>query len=246
MSKRALAIDLIVLLAVWFVAAEALDLRMLPSPLQVLEVFWSELTEGKLGMHLLISTRRILISTALGVALAAPLAIVAAQLQLLDRFLTPLMYFLYPVPKVVFLPVILVFLGLTDTSRVFLITLIIFFQVYVIVRDAAGQVRPETLDSVYSLGASRWHMLRYVYIPVTIPAIMTALKISAGTAIAVLFIAESFATTTGLGYYIMIESWGRVAYANMYAGILAISLLGSILFLVTSFLERRLGRWRER
>lgn len=56
MSKRALAIDLIVLLAVWFVAAEALDLRMLPSPLQVLEVFWSELTEGKLGMHLLIST----------------------------------------------------------------------------------------------------------------------------------------------------------------------------------------------
>lgn len=156
------------------------------------------------------------------------------------------MYFLYPVPKVVFLPVILVFLGLTDTSRVFLITLIIFFQVYVIVRDAAGQVRPETLDSVYSLGASRWHMLRYVYIPVTIPAIMTALKISAGTAIAVLFIAESFATTTGLGYYIMIESWGRVAYANMYAGILAISLLGSILFLVTSFLERRLGRWRER
>src|SRR5690606_31318667 len=97
MSKRALAIDLIVLLAVWFVAAEALDLRMLPSPLQVLEVFWSELTEGKLGMHLLISTRRILISTALGVALAAPLAIVAAQLQLLDRFLTPLMYFLYPV-----------------------------------------------------------------------------------------------------------------------------------------------------
>lgn len=245
MSKRALIIDLIALVVLWFIASQTLDMAALPSPLRVLEVFWSELTTGKLGMHVLISTRRILISTALGVLLAAPVAILTAQFRTLDRFVTPLMYFLYPVPKVVFLPVILIFLGLTDTARVFLITLIIFFQVYVIVRDAAGQVRPETLDSVYSLGASRRQLLRYVYFPIAIPAIMTALKISAGTAIAVLFIAESFATQTGLGYYIMIESWGRVAYANMYAGILAISLLGLLLFTVTSYLERRLGRWRQ-
>lgn len=243
-SKRALVIDIIVLLLVWFAAAEILKQNALPSPVRVLQVFVDELVNGELGEHTLISARRVLVSTLLGVALAAPVAILTAQVRVLDRYLTPFMYFLYPVPKVVFLPVILIFLGLTDTARVFLITLIIFFQVFVIVRDAAAQVRPETLDSVYSLGAKRWHLLRYVYIPVSVPAIMTGVKISAGTAIAVLFIAESFATTTGLGYYIMIESWGRVAYAHMYAGILAISLLGLALFAVTSWLERRLGRWQ--
>ena len=132
-----------------------------------------------------------------------------------------------------------------DESRIFLITLIIFFQVFVIIRDAAAQVPPETLESLSSLGAGRWHALRYIYIPVSIPAVMTALKISAGTAIAVLFIAETFAGSSGLGYYI-VNQWNRFAYDKMYAGILAMSLLGLGLFGVFAGLERSLTRWQRK
>jgi NitT/TauT family transport system permease protein len=67
--------------------------------------------------------------------------------------------------------------------------------------------------------------------------------VSIGTAIAVLFFAESFATTSGLGYYIIVETWGRLAYAEMYAGVVAMSLLGLILYFVVGRLESRLCPW---
>lgn len=239
-----LLLDLALLLLLWHAAAAALNASFLPAPLTVLERFAAELRDGGLWTHTLVSARRVGVSIALGTALAVPLAVLAAQSRPLDRFVTPLLYFTYPAPKVVFLPLIVIFLGLGDESKIFLIGLIIFFQVYVIVRDAAGQVRPETLESINALGANRWHRLRYVYVPVSLPAVMTALKVSAGTAIAVLFIAETIGTTTGLGYYIM-NAWGRFAYPSLYAGILAMSLLGLGLFVLFDLLEKRLTRWQR-
>jgi ABC-type nitrate/sulfonate/bicarbonate transport system permease component len=76
-----------------------------------------------------------------------------------------------------------------------------------------------------------------------VPAALTALRVSVGTAIAVLFFAESFATTSGLGYYIINDSWGRLAYPEMYAGVLAMSLLGLVLYFLIDRLERRLAPW---
>ena len=101
-------------------------------------------------------------------------------------------------------------------------------------------LRPELLYSVRSLGAGRRALFRFVYLPATLPAALTALRVSIGTAIAVLFFAESFATTSGLGYYIIVESWGRLAYPEMYAGVMAMSLLGLLLYLIVDRLERRL------
>lgn len=239
-----LLVSLGLLLLAWHAAAVTVNATFLPAPLDVLARFVEELTGGSLWTHTLVSARRVAVSVLVGTALAVPLAVLAAQVRLLDRFVTPLLYFTYPAPKVVFLPLIIVFLGLGDESKIFLIGLIIFFQVFVIVRDAAVQVRPETLESINALGANAWHRLRYVYLPVSLPAVMTALKVSAGTAIAVLFIAETIGTTTGLGYYIM-NAWGRYAYTSLYAGILAMSLLGLALFVLFDILEKRLTRWQK-
>ncbi len=239
-----LIFDFALLLVLWHVAAIQLDERFLPTPLAVMETFAEEM-QGDLIDEFWTSAYRVIVSVGISIAIAAPLAILTAQFRLFDRFLTPLAYFLYPAPKVVFLPLIITILGLGDESRIFLITLILTFQVFVIIRDAANQVAPETLESISSLGARHWHMLRYVYIPVSVPAMMTALKISAGTAIAVLFIAETIAGRTGLGYYIVNE-WNRFDYPAMYAGILAMSLLGLLLFLVFWLLEWWLTRWQRK
>jgi len=74
------------------------------------------------------------------------------------------------------------------------------------------------------------------------PKIMTALRISIGTAIAVLFFAESFATTSGLGYLI-IDSWSRADYRMMYAAITTMALLGFMLYVIVENVERRVCRW---
>jgi NitT/TauT family transport system permease protein len=115
----------------------------------------------------------------------------------------------------------------------------------VVVRDEAAELRPELILSVRSIGAGRRALFRFVYFPATIPAVLTALRISVGTAVAVLFFAESFATTSGLGYYILVESWGALRYPEMYAGVLAMSLLGLLLYFVIDGLDRWLVPWRE-
>jgi NitT/TauT family transport system permease protein len=143
------------------------------------------------------------------------------------------------------LPVILVLLGSGDVSKIFIIALILFFQILVVVRDAAADLRPELVFSVRSLGAGRRALYRYVYFPAVIPAVLTALRVSVGTAVAVLFIAESFATTSGLGYYIIIEAWGALRYPEMFAGVLGLSTLGLILYFAIDALDRRLCPWRE-
>jgi len=86
-------------------------------------------------------------------------------------------------------------------------------------------------------------IFRFVYLPACLPAVLTSLRVGIGTAIAVLFFAESFATTSGLGYYIIVETWGRLAYPEMYAGVLAMSLLGLALYFAVNSLEQRMCPW---
>ncbi|MBW2142446.1 MAG: ABC transporter permease subunit, partial [Deltaproteobacteria bacterium] len=95
-----------------------------------------------------------------------------------------------------------------------------------VVRDEAANLRPELLISVRSLGAGRRALFKYVYFPATMPAVLTAIRVSVGTAIAVLFITEQSLTTYGLGYYIVVETYQVLLYPEMYSGILAMGLLG--------------------
>ena len=242
MSRRGLACTGLGLLILWQLGHWALHTNVLPSPLAVGEAFLAQLPRG-LGWHVLVSAGRVLAAIALAVPTAAPLGILIGQNQRWNQVLSPAIYLTYPVPKIVLLPIIMLFLGIGDPAKVFLIWLVLFYQMLVVVRDASSAVRPELVQSVYSLGASRWQLVRYVYFPACTPAILTSLRVTTGTAIAVLFISESFATVSGLGYFIMVEAWGRMAYPEMYAGVVAMSLLGLSIYYVLDQLEKRACEW---
>ncbi len=242
MSRRAVLLAIAILLLLWQAAALLISQAILPGPLAVAAVVPREVSRG-LAWHTAVSAYRVLAGIALATLTAAPLGLVAGQSRRLDAILSPAVYLTYPVPKIVFLPLAMLFLGIGDLPKIFLIWLILFFQVLVVVRDASQGVRPETVYSVRSLGARRRHLLRYVYLPACLPAILTALRVSTGTAIAVLFFAESFATQAGLGYYIIVETWGRMAYPEMYAGVIAMSVLGMALYVALDQLEQRLCAW---
>jgi len=242
MRRRELLLATLSLLLAWQLLAWLLRSEVLPGPLAVAQVFGKELQRG-LGRHFLVSGWRVISSIAVATILAVPAGLALGQSKRLDRLFAPLIYILYPVPKIVFLPIILLLLGIGDTSKVFIIFLILFFPILVVVRDQAAVLRPELIYSVRSLGAGRRALFRFVYLPATVPAALTALRVSIGTAVAVLFFAESFATTSGLGYYIIVESWGRLAYPEMYAGVIAMSALGLLLYFAVDRLERRLAPW---
>jgi NitT/TauT family transport system permease protein len=151
----------------------------------------------------------------------------------------------YPVPKIVLLPVFFLLLGLGEASRVGMIALILAYQILVTTRDGVRAVNPKYLDTIHSLGGTYRHALRHVLLPAALPHGFTALRLGTGVSVAVLFFVESFATQRGLGYFIM-DSWGRLDYADMFAGIFGMSALGVALYEGTELLERRACRWRAR
>lgn len=238
-----LLLTLLALILLWQIAAWLVNRPILPAPLTVLLTFVRE-AQDDLPLHFAASLWRVLASTALAIVTAAPAGLILGQSRGLNRLFSPLIYLLYPIPKVVFVPLVLLFLGLGDAPKILIIYLILFFQILVLVRDQAAALRPELLLSVRSLGAGRRALFRFVYLPASLPAILTALRQSVGTAVAVLYVAELYATQRGLGYYIYINGSTFFDYPAMYVGILAMSLLGVGLYSGVDYLEKRLCPWK--
>lgn len=229
------------IIAGWWITAVLVNSPALPTPAATVGVLADNVST--LVPYFATSAYRVVVALVIGTAVAVPIAQVFARNRTLDALFAPVLYLLYPIPKVVLLPILLVLLGLADAPKIVLIALTVFFQVLVAVRDAVKAVPESAVLSIRSLGGSRWDEYRHVAVPATMPAVFTSLRIGVGTAIAVLFIAEAMAGSTGLGYFIM-QSWSMVNYPRMFAGIIALALLGLVLYAVFDLVERRLTRWR--
>ncbi len=232
---------IIFILAGWQITAMLVQNPALPEPLDAIPMVVRYFND--IWPAFLVSLYRVTIAMLIGTVLAIPLGLVCGRSSRIDAVFAPILYFLYPLPKVVLLPVLIVLLGLADAPKITLIALTIFFQVLVTVRDAAQGVPEESVMSMRSLGSKRWDIYRHVIIPATLPELFTALRISSGTAVAILFFAESIAGSTGLGYFI-VDSWALLAYPKMFAGIIAMAFLGVILYELFDIAERKLTQWR--
>jgi ABC-type nitrate/sulfonate/bicarbonate transport system permease component len=242
-KRRDLVYAVLALLAAWQIASWLVNLPILPAPLVVARAFIQGLY-GNLIEHFLASLWRVTASTLLSILLAVPAGLVLGQSRRLNNLFSPIIYLLYPIPKVVLVPLVLLFFGIGDIPKILIITMVLFFQILVLVRDQAASIRPELIQSVRSLGAGRRALFRFVYLPASIPAVLTALRQSVGTAVAVLYIAELFATQYGLGYYIYFNGSTLLNYPAMYAGIVALSLMGLGLYFAVDWLERKLAPWQ--
>jgi ABC-type nitrate/sulfonate/bicarbonate transport system permease component len=216
---------------------------ILPAPLTVFAVLAREL-QRDLPIHFGVSLWRVTAGMLISVLIAAPAGLVIGGSQRLNRLFSPIIYLLYPIPKVVFVPVVILFLGIGDVSKITIMVLILFFQIVVLVRDQAAGLAPQLIQSLQSLGAGRRALFRFVYLPASLPAILTALRQSIGTAVAVLYITELSATKYGLGYYIYYNGSTLLNYPAMYAGVIAMSVLGLGMYFSVDWLERKWCRWK--
>jgi ABC-type nitrate/sulfonate/bicarbonate transport system permease component len=244
-KRRDLLLAILALIIIWQLAAWVVRRPILPPPLEVAAAFITGL-RGDLVGHFLVSLWRVIASTALAIAVAAPAGLILGQSRRLNNIFSPVIYLVYPIPKVVFVPIVLLFFGLGDWPKIVIIFLILFFQILVLVRDQAAGLRPELVQSVRSLGAGRRALFRFVYLPASLPAILTALRQSVGTAVAVLYVAELYATQRGLGYYIYLNGSTLLNYPAMYAGIVAMSILGLSLYFTVDWMERRVTPWQNK
>ncbi|MFO7172199.1 MAG: ABC transporter permease [Bacillota bacterium] len=229
-----------ILAAGWEALAIALAVPAFPRLGPALVALWQGVAEGELLLHTWVSLCRVAYATALALILGVPLGLYLGRSG--GPIGSVLVYLTHPIPKVVFLPVIMVVLGIGDLSKVFMIFLILFFQILVTVRDGAAAVEPGHLIAVTALGARGWQVYRHVVIPATLPRVFTALRLSTATAVAVLFFAETYATTHGLGAYVW-DAWSARDYDDMFAGVIAMAVLGFGFHTAADLLERVCCPW---
>lgn len=239
--QGALYSALAVLLTWWLVAWLA-GLPIIPSPVAV---FYNiiDIFKPRMEIHVWYSLLRISAGIVISLLVGVPLGFLMGYFDRVDRLLSPLVYFTYPVPKLALLPVVMLIFGLGETSKLIMIVLIVIFQIIISARDAVKGIPQEIYRSLQSLGASRFQMLKEIIIPASASEVLTSTRLALGTAISILFFTETFGTEYGMGYFIM-DSWMRVNYLDMYAGIVVLSFMGFCLFTVIDLIENRLSSWR--
>ncbi|MDR0549165.1 MAG: ABC transporter permease [Deltaproteobacteria bacterium] len=238
-----------VFLALWAVLAKVLGDQILPSPLSVIQDFGLRLNQKQFYGHLGASFYRAAVGFFLGLALAIPIGWLMGGVKKLDDFLAPLLFFTYPVPKVLFLPVLIVTLGLGEAPKIVLVAVTVGYQVLVVTRDSVVNLDRSYLEAFTAMwpasrakGARTWALVRHILWPACLPAVATAMRLASGTAVSVLFMAESFATDEGLGFFI-VDAWGNLDLPRMFSGILAMGLLGGLFYAFANIVEKKLCPW---
>ena len=233
------AIGLVILL--WELLHLSLKSFVVPEPFEVLLYTFRNIS--LLGRHLGGSLIRIGLGLGLTLIIGGTLGLALGINSYWDAYITPIIYLLYPVPRIAFLPIFMVLFGLGDLSKVILIFAISVFHLIVSVRDSIVHLPKELFLTARSWGLTRRQKLFDVIIPAVLPSIFTSLKLAIGSSMVAVFFAENYATQIGIGYYIM-NAWIKVDYVEMYSGILAISLCGMGLFKIIEGIERRVCQWK--
>ena len=229
---------------VWYLAYLLLSNRILPSPISVYASLGDLGSEG-IGLHVGYSLFRIFAGVVFALIIGLLIGLLMGRSPLWNRLLDPVVYLTYPVPKIALLPIVMLFFGLGETSKIIMISLILIFQVIISVRDGVKAIPDDAYDVLTCIGAGTGQKFWHVTFPGALSVILSTIRISLGTAISVLFFTEIYGTQYGMGFFIM-DAWLRMDYAQMYAGILLLSLIGFVLFLLVDGLDAVFMKWRRR
>ena len=238
-----------VLLGLWWIASvlvkEWKDGReLLPNPARAI----SEMVRlAHLWFpNFLVSAWRLVLAILIAFALGYPLGLLVGRERGLDELISPMIYIIYPIPQVAFILVLFLVFGIGNPVKVAIVALALFFQILISARGAAKAIEMTHITSVISAGASRWQVYRHVILPATLPSILTSLRVSIGLGMAFLYIAETSVSIVpksgGLGAFIRAQ-WA-FSPPQAFAGILAMALLGLLLYVAVDLIERVVCRWR--
>ena len=240
---------LAVLLAVWWAVAalQLISPLFLPPPGQVLQKLITitgpqGFMDATLWQHLAASLTRIVIALLAAVLIGVPVGIAMGLNSTVRGILDPLIELYRPVPPLAYLPLMVIWFGIGETSKILLIYLAIFAPVAMSALAGVKSAQQVRIRAARSLGASRAQVLWLVILPGALPEILTGLRIGLGVGWSTLVAAELIAATRGLGF--MVQSAGEfLATDVVLAGITVIAIIAFLLELGLRALQRRLTPW---
>lgn len=233
-------VGVLTLIAAWQISAIVLDNYIFPTFVSVMVSLGENLKI--ISTHLFYSSLRLTGGVVLAIIIGMPTGILIGYHKHLSELFSPVISLLAPIPKIALLPLFMLLFGIGDFSKIFIIFIIMYFQVVVAAHDAVKNIPDDYYVPLQTIKAGHGQILYHVVFPATIPEMFTSVRIGLATGISVLFFAETFGTRWGLGFYIM-DMWMRLDYRQMYAGILMLGLLGLLSFMLVSILQKKSCPW---
>lgn len=242
------ALTLTSLLLMWWAvtAAELVEPLFLPPPADILGKAWVLLTQGymdaSLWQHLGASLGRIGLALGAAILTAIPIGIAIGSNRIARGIFDPLIEFYRPIPPLAYLPLIVIWCGIGELSKVLLIYLAIFAPIAIATATGVRTVDPAKLRAAQSLGATKAQLIRHVVLPSALPDILTGVRIGLGVGWSTLVAAELIAATSGLGF--MVQSAAQFLVTDVVVlGILLIALIAFALEMGLRALQRKLVPW---
>lgn len=230
-------------LLLWEILHLAVLSDAVPSPVKTLLNCVHLLSTQEIYRHVGFSFLRLMCAISSSLVVGVSLGVLMGLNENINRFLGPVLYVLFPIPKVALLPILFIFFGLGEFSKIALIFLIVIFQITLMIRDAIHGIPSNIRLTATVMRLEGWSFYRHLILPCISKTVISGTRISAGTGIAVLFFAENYATNTGIGFFIM-NSWSLIDYLNLYSGIVFLSLMGGGIFSFLDYLEARYCQWQ--
>ena len=229
----------------WYMATRpGVNPALVPSPPTIVAGFGEELRSGDLWINTLASLKRVLIGYAIGAAAALILGALAGWFRYWGYVLNPIIDALRPIPALAYIPLVIVWVGIGEPSRIIIIALAVFKPIVVNARAGMQQIAQIYVDAARTLGASRWRVFRTVALPSAVPYFIAGMRTGVSTGFLALVAAELIAAPSGLGF--MIQNAGQYFRTDItIVGIIVIGLLGALLDQIANRAGRALTSWSE-
>lgn len=217
---------------------------LVPAPHEVARKF-VELMKDRLAIDIFMSTRRVFIGVTLGVALAVPVGFCLGWYKGLRSFIDPVINFFRALPPIALIPLVIVYFGIGEVAKTVILFYASFFAGVIVMYEGIAQISPIFIRVARTLGASDLEIFAKVIIPLTVPHILTAIRVALGVAWATLVASELIAAQQGLGALIQNAS-SFFQLDIIYVGIICIGFIAMAMDLLLRAASRRLVAWQDR
>lgn len=235
-------ITLFCLIIVWELTCRMWNIPeyLLPRPTDILQAFQTKNVPW--SKHIFTTLFEIINGFLFGALIGIVSAIIIISSKTIEKILYPLLLLLQLVPKVAIAPILVVWFGFGYTPKIVIAFIIAFFPVVVNTMIGLRMIDPDLIDLAISLRASSWQIFSKLRFPNALPYIFGGLEISMTMAVVGAIVAEFVTSQAGLGYLILFAST-NMEIPLMFAGVVVLSTLGVVLYIITALLSRILMPW---
>jgi ABC-type nitrate/sulfonate/bicarbonate transport system permease component len=235
----------IAVLVLWEIGARTgfLDARILPPPTIVAVTIWDMILHDRLLENTGITTLRFLVGMIVGTIPGTLLGLTMGLFRGVRVLLKPLVAIFYPIPRIALFPLVLILVGLNETSNIIMIAIGPFFTMLITAMAAVISVEPIYLDVAKNFGVKKRQLYFTVTLPAVLPSLMAGGLVSLGLALLGTVAVEFLVSTEGLGYVIW-NSWQVLSLSRSMAGLVVAAILGAACYLLMDWLERWVTPWQ--